>query len=167
MGRTGAGARDAVTDDFGHIVHRRRHAVLEPGSVGDIVRLIRFARRHGIDVAARGEGHSGFGQSQVRAGVVIDMGRLARVHHVGRSSAHVDAGVTWRALLDRTLAHGVAPPSLTDYQGLSVGGTLSVGGIRGAGFRLGAQVDNVMELEVVTGEGPSRAVLAHARAGAV
>jgi hypothetical protein len=35
-------------------------------------------------VAARGEGHSGFGQSQVRAGVVIDMGKLARVHDVAR-----------------------------------------------------------------------------------
>jgi cytokinin dehydrogenase len=151
--RTGARAREAVADDFGHIVHRRPQAVLEPGSVDDVVRLIRFARRHGIDVAARGEGHAAFGQSQVRAGVVIDMNKLARVHDVGRTGARVDAGVTWRALLNRTLAHGVAPPTLTDYQDLSVGGTLSVGGIGGAGFRHGAQVDNVLELEVVTGEG--------------
>jgi len=151
--RTGVGARQAVADDFGHIVHRRPVAVLEPGSVDDIVRLIRFARHEGIAVAARGEGHSAFGQAQVRGGVVIDMRRLARVHSVGRSSADVDAGVTWRALLDRTLAAGVAPPTLTDYQDLTVGGTLSVGGIGGAGFRHGAQVDNVVELEVVTGEG--------------
>ena len=96
--------------------------MLEPGSVGDVVRLIRFARRHGIEVAARGEGHSAFGQSQVRAGVVIDMSKLARVHDVGPTSADVDAGVTWRAVLDRTLARGVGPPALTDYQDLSVGG---------------------------------------------
>jgi len=36
---------------------------------------------------------------------------------------------------------------------VSVGGTLSLGGIGGAGFRFGAQVDNVVALEVVTGEG--------------
>jgi len=151
--RTAASARRAAADDFGHIVHRRPLAVLEPASVDDVVRLIRFARREGIRVAARGEGHSTHGQSQVRAGVVIDMSRLARVYKVGRTIADVQAGVTWRALLDRTLPQGVAPPTLTDYQDLSVGGTLSVGGIGGAGFRYGAQVDNVLALEVVTGEG--------------
>ncbi len=143
----------AVADDFGHIVHRRPRAVLEPGSVEDIVRLMRFARREGIDVAARGEGHSGFGQAQVRAGVVIDMRKRSRIHKVGRTIADVDAGVTWRELLDASRAGGVAPPVLTDYQDLSVGGTLSVGGIGGAGFRHGAQVDHVLALEVVTGQG--------------
>ena len=132
MLRTDAGARTAVADDFGHLVHRRPVAVLEPGSVEDIARLIRFARRHGIGVAARGEGHAAFGQAQVRGGVVIDMGRLARVHSVGATSADVDAGVTWRTLLDHTLPRGLVPPALTDYQDLSVGGTLSVGGIGGA-----------------------------------
>jgi len=151
--RIGADARRAVADDFGHIVHRRPLAVLEPGSVNDVVRLLRFARREGIDIAARGEGHSGFGQSQVRAGVVIDMSKRSRIHKVGRTIADVDAGVTWRALLDSTLAMNLAPPVLTDYQDLSVGGTLSVGGIGGAGFRHGAQVDNVLALEVVTGRG--------------
>jgi len=84
---------------------------------------------------------------------VIDMSTLATVHDIGRSSADVDAGATWRALLERTLARGLSPPTLTDYQDLSVGGTLSVGGIGGGGFRYGAQVDNVIALEVVTGEG--------------
>ena len=151
--RTGAAARRAAADDFGHIVHRSPIAVLEPGSVDDIVRLVRFARRHGIAVAARGEGHAAYGQAQARGGVLIDMGALARVHAIDATSADVDAGVTWRALLDRTLARGLVPPTLTDYQDLSVGGTLSVGGIGGAGFRHGAQVDNVVTLDVVTGTG--------------
>ena len=151
--RTEAGARSAAADDFGHIIHRRPVAVLEPGSVEDIVRLIEFAGRHGISVAARGQGHAAFGQSQVRGGVVIDMEQLARVHRIDRTSADVDAGVTWRALLDTTLPRGLVAPTLTDYQDLSVGGTLSVGGIGGAAFRFGAQVDNVIALDVVTGAG--------------
>jgi cytokinin dehydrogenase len=151
--RTDAGARDAAADDFGHIVHRRPVAVLEPASVDDVVRLIDFAARHAIAVAARGQGHAAFGQAQVRGGVVIDMSRLARVHGVGSASADVDAGVTWRALLDTTLPRGLVAPTLTDYQDLSVGGTLSVGGIGGAGFRHGAQVDSVVALDVVTGTG--------------
>ena len=151
--RTDAGARLPVADDFGHLVQRRPLAVLEPGSVEDIARLIRFAARHGISVAARGEGHSAFGQSQVRGGVVIDMRRLARVHRIDPTSVVADAGVTWRALLDATLERGLTPPALTDYQDLSLGGTLSVGGIGGAALRHGAQVDNVLALDVVTGEG--------------
>jgi FAD/FMN-containing dehydrogenase len=161
--RIDAAAHQAAADDFGHIVHRRPLAMLQPRSVDDVVRLIRFAARLKIAVAARGQGHSVYGQPQVDAGVVIDMSALATVHDVGRSFADVDAGATWRALLDRTLARGLTPPTLTDYQDLSVGGTLSVGGIGGAAFRYGAQVDNVIALEVVTGEGrrmfcsPSRA----------
>ena len=52
-----------------------------------------------------------------------------------------------------TLAHGLTPPVLTDYLELSVGGTLSVGGVGGQSPHFGAQVDNVLELEVVTGAG--------------
>jgi FAD/FMN-containing dehydrogenase len=36
---------------------------------------------------------------------------------------------------------------------LSVGGTLSIAGIDGGSYRYGAQIDNVLELQVVTGEG--------------
>lgn len=88
--------------------------MLEPASVDDIVRLIDFAGRHGISVAARGQGHAAFGQSQVRGGVVIDMARLARVHSVGHMSADVDAWVTWRAVLDKTLSRGLVPRGNTE-----------------------------------------------------
>lgn len=53
----------------------------------------------------------------------------------------------------RTLAVGLVPPVLTDYLDLSVGGTLSAGGITGTSFRCGAQVDHVEQLVVVTGNG--------------
>src|SRR5262249_39503511 len=42
---------------------------------------------------------------------------------------------------------------LTDYLELTVGGTLSVGGLGGASHRCGAQVDQALELEVVAGTG--------------
>ena len=153
MLREDDGARRAAGTDFGGVVGHLPQAVLEPGSVDDVVRVIGCARRERIGVAARGAGHSTFGQSQADGGVVIDMRTLARVHDVTGTTADVDAGITWRALLQRTLADGLAPPTLADYQDLSVGGTLGVGGIGAAGFRHGAQVDNVVELEVVTGAG--------------
>jgi FAD/FMN-containing dehydrogenase len=146
----------AASEDFGHIRHRVPRAVLVPGSVEDIVAMVRFARAQGLRIAASrgiGESHSTYGQSQVEAGISIDMSALATIHEVGEESAWVDAGVRWRQLLEATLPSGRSPPTLTDYIELSIGGTLSVGGIGGQAFRWGLQVDNVLELDVVTGEG--------------
>jgi FAD/FMN-containing dehydrogenase len=142
-----------AADDFGHIVHRTPVAVLRPGSVQDVVRLVRYANRYGIRVAMRGQGHTTLGQAQVDGGVVIDSRTLAAIHRVDRQSAVVDAGVLWLDLARATLAHGVTPPVFTDYVGLSVGGTLGVGGIGGTTKDHGLQVDNVLALEVVTGDG--------------
>lgn len=150
---------DWAANDFGNIVHRRPMAVLRPDSKWDVVAMVRFAKTYGIPIAARGQGHSTFGQSQVEAGVVIDMSTLSNIgplgaaNTVGESSAWVDAGVRWSDLMRHTLPLGVAPPVLTDYIELSVAGTLSVGGIGAQGYRRGAQVDNVLGLEVVTGDG--------------
>src|SRR5919107_943699 len=121
--------------------------------VKDIVRLIDFARSQGIQVAARGQGHSTLGQAQVEAGVVIDMSALAAIYEINENDALVGAGLRWSDLLRQTIPLGLAPPTLTDYIDLSVGGTLSVGGVGGQTFREGPQVDNVLELTVVTGRG--------------
>jgi FAD/FMN-containing dehydrogenase len=143
----------AAADDFGHILHRQPIAVLKPGSIEDIIRIIQFGRTHNIKIAARGQGHSTYGQSQVEAGVVIDMSTLNKIHSIGADRAIVEAGVVWSQLLQQTLKQGLTPPVLTDYIELSIGGTLAVGGIGGATHRYGVQVDNVWELQVVTGEG--------------
>lgn len=57
----------------------------------------------------------------------------------------------WIDVLNATLAHGVTPVSWTDYLYITVGGTLSNGGISGQSFRYGPQVSNVVEMDVVTG----------------
>jgi FAD/FMN-containing dehydrogenase len=142
-----------VADDFGHLVHRTPRAVLRPGSVADVVALVRYANRHRIAVSMRGQGHSTDGQSQVHAGVVIDSRTLNAIHEIRADRAVVDAGVTWLELVTATVARGLTPPVFTDYIELSVGGTISVGGIGGTTQTYGMQVDTVLELEVVTGEG--------------
>jgi hypothetical protein len=143
----------AAADDFGHMAHLQPSAVLRPGSVNDVVKMVRFARRNRIKVAARGQGHSTQGQSQVEAGVVVDMSALSAVREVNAADALVDGGVRWLDLLQQTVPLGLTPPTLVDFLELSVGGTLSLGGIGSQGFRHGPQVDNVLELQVVTGEG--------------
>ncbi len=145
-----------AADDFGHIISEAPVAVLIPGSVDDICKLVDFARANCIKIGGMsmiGNTHSTYGQSQVGGGVVIDMSSLAVIHEVNADNALVDAGVRWSELLEETVPLGKSPPTLTDYVDLSIGGTISVGGVGGQVSRYGMQVDNVVELEVVTGRG--------------
>jgi cytokinin dehydrogenase len=138
--------------DVGDIVHQTPVAVLRPGSVDDIQKMIRFCRRYRIKVVARGQGHTTFGQSQVKGGLVIEMASLSTIHSIAPDAAEVDAGVKWSDLVKAAVPEGLTCPVLTSFTGLSIGGTLSVGGISGV-YNEGAQVDHARELEVVTGAG--------------
>ncbi|EWM19346.1 FAD-binding protein, partial [Kutzneria sp. 744] len=138
-----------VSTDFGGMIRRRPDAVLVPRTAADIAEVI----RGGGPVTARGRGHSTHGQSLVDSGVLVDMTGLGAVHRVEPGHVVVDGGASWRTVLGATLPHGLTPPVLTDFLDLSVGGTLSLGGIGGTSHRHGSQADNVLELEVVTGTG--------------
>jgi cytokinin dehydrogenase len=138
--------------DVGSAIHDTPVAVLKPGSVEDIARMVRFCRRHGIPVGPRGQGHTTFGQSQVEAGLVVDMGTLNKIHSISATKADVDAGLTWRELVEASVPKGFTPPVLTGYIKLSIAGTLSMAGVSSTN-RQGCQIDRVQELEIVTGEG--------------
>ncbi|HJD83098.1 FAD-binding protein [Kitasatospora aureofaciens] len=157
---------ERFTSDFGHLVSAAPRAVLRPASVRDVQRVVEFARRHRIPVAVNGqsgdaavvgqaglESHSSYGQANPRGGIAVDARGLDRVVSIRPGEAVVEAGATWARLTDAALAQGWMPPVLTDYLHLSVGGTLSVGGIGGAVQHHGLQTDTVRELEVVTGTG--------------
>ena len=145
-------ARAAAAEDFGHVVHRSPEGVLLPASDRDVAATIRWAAGRGLTFAPQGKRHSVFGRSLVDAGIVGDMTRLRRIHAVQNDRVVVDAGATWSEVIDATLPQGRIPPVLTDYLGLSVGGTLVVGGIGGTTSRFGTQSDNVFDLEVITGQ---------------
>lgn len=145
--------RAAAAEDFGHIMRRTPEGVLLPASDRDVATTIRWAANARRKVAARGQGHSVYGRAQVRDGIVIDMTPLRAIHDVRSDRVDVSAGATWSDVLAATLPRGLTPPVLTDYLGLSVGGTVAVGGIGSTISRFGAQCDNVLELEVITGTG--------------
>jgi hypothetical protein len=81
------------------------------------------------------------------------MRSFSTVHAVESNRVSAAGGALWSEVLAATLPLGLTPPVLTDYLELSVGGTLSVGGLGGASHRHGAQTDNVIELEAVTTTG--------------
>lgn len=149
-----AATLDDHAQDAGHVVTRRPAAVLRPGSVHDIAQMIRFCRERRIPVVARGLGNTTGGQSLVADGLVIDCRPLAGIA-IGTDRATVGAGATWLELASAAHPHGLAVPAATGYLALTIGGTLSLGGVPPA-FGAGGQIDHVLELEVVTGDGEVR-----------
>ncbi len=147
-------SRSAVARDAGNIVHRMPAAVLKPGSVRDVISMVQYANHHSLKMAMRGQGHSAYGQSLVEAGIVVDSSTLNKIT-VNANSVDAQAGATWGQVAKAGLAKGLTPPvMLADpTQTVTVGGTLSIGGVGTTVHRFGAQVDNVEELEVVTGDG--------------
>lgn len=145
-------ARAAAARDFGNILHKEPRVVLRPSTAAEIANALRWARERGLKVAARGQGHSTYGRA-MSDGVVIDMSALGAIHAVQPDRIVADAGATWKSVLEAALARGLTPPVLTNYLGLSVGGTLAVGGIGGSSSHHGMQTDHVLELQVVTGNG--------------
>jgi cytokinin dehydrogenase len=157
------GTRLRYAVDAGRIGTGLPAAVLRPGSAADVARMVGYCRRHRIPVAARGLGNTTGGQALVPDGVVVEGRALAGIRsigapdgpHMNAARATVGAGTTWLELARAAATRGLAIPAATGYLDLTVGGTLSVGGIPPA-VATGAQVDHVHELEVVTGDGELR-----------
>ena len=145
--------RAVASDDFGHLVHDEPRAVVRAASAADVVAAVNWAAKMGVTVAPRGQGHSVWGRSQADDGVVVDMSRLGSVERVDHDRVVVGAGATWSHVLATTLPYGRTPPVLVNHLPISVGGTLAVGGIGSTTFRCGAQSDQVIEMDVVTGRG--------------
>ena len=156
----------AASTDFGQLTVQVPAAVFCPSSDTDISNILRiaFESSHRVTVAARGHGHSVWGQASAPGGVVVDMRCLAgnvtgdepaasaRIS-VSEEGAYVDAGGEqfWIEILRETLKFGLAPKTWTDYLYLTVGGTLSNAGLSGQTFRHGPQISNVNELDVING----------------
>ncbi|MER8070421.1 FAD-binding protein [Streptomyces sp. NPDC094034] len=148
--------------DFGNLVSDiTPWAVLVPGSINDIVKMVNFARSNNLKIAANGrsgtgddlESHSNYGQAAVPGGISIDSRGLSKIVGIGANTAVVEAGVTWHQLTEAALTKGKMPPAMPDYMHLSIGGTISVGGIGGTVGKYGLAVDTIESIDIVTGAG--------------
>lgn len=149
---TDDGSRDAVATDFGHVIARKPAAVVRPASSEDVAKTLKFAARHSLGVSTRGGGHSQTGQS-LSEHIVLDMTSLNEIRSVEENSVACQTGLRWRGLVEQLADRSLSPPVLTNNLDVTIGGTLSTGGLGVASWQHGTQADNCLELEVVTGEG--------------
>ncbi|MFJ8077192.1 FAD-binding protein [Streptomyces sp. NPDC096176] len=169
---TSATDLEAFRQDFGRLKPSAPWAVLRPGSDQDIVKMVNYARANKLKIAVNGQGgtgndmesHSVYGQAAVpRGGISIDARAMSKIISINATNAVVQAGVTWGQLTDAALKVGKTPPALPDYLHLSIGGTVSIGGIGGTVQKFGLLADTVHSLDVVTGTGEIVTVSASSR----
>lgn len=144
-----------MSTDFAMIVYSKPLAILRPFDTEDVTAAICIANQLNIPIVARGSlvSHSAGGQAQINHGLLLDLSHLNSVEMTDHHSVQVGSGAMWDSVIRVTLQHGMMPPVVNDYQYLSVGGTISIGGVGFMSHKEGLQAGHVQELQVVTGDG--------------
>ena len=145
--------REARSYDFGRMTVRMPAAVATPKSVEEVSSLVRTAARDDVPVAIRGGGHSQGGQSLTDGGLVLDTMHLDRVQPLGRELVRAQGGAQWGKVVDALRGTRLLPRVMADIAEVTVGGTLSAGGLGTTSHRYGMQIGHIEQLEVVTGTG--------------
>lgn len=151
--RKGDPGYDAVRRVHNGLIDKQPAIVARCHGADDIAQAIRFARKHGLEIAVRGGGHNVAGRSTVEGGLMIDLSPMCRVNvDVDHRTATAEGGATWGDLDRATQAHGLATTggvvSTTGVGGLTLGG--GYGWLQG---RHGLSVDNLLAVEMVTADG--------------
>lgn len=145
---------DAAGRDFGGLTNGTARAIARPRHAEALQRLIEFAIAEQLPLTPRTLGYSQSGQSIPRDGISVDLRAFDTVViDPERRVARCGAAASWRTVLAAAAAHGLAPKVMPFNLDISVGGTLSAGGIGSTSHHHGMAVSWVDELKLVTGAG--------------
>ncbi len=154
--RNDPSARNEAAHDGSHLVGDPS-AVVAPADAADVVALVRWARRHGVALVARGAGTSLDGESvPVSGSVVVDFARWNRIREISPEGrwARVDPGVVNARLQEAAHRHGLFfPPNPGSWQSCTVGGNVGTNASGPRSYRYGPTRRWVREVEAVLGTG--------------
>ncbi len=145
---------DRYQTDFGGLRKKQADILVTARNEQDIVHTLKVAQEAEVPVTVRGAGHSCNGQSLCSGGIILEnFIEGAQVEFLENDLVQVTGRSRWREverLLNKSLRQ---TPILTDYLDMSVGGTLSVGGIGLNSIVNGFQVDNVCRVRLIQPNG--------------
>lgn len=130
-------------------------AVVRPGTVDEVSRILKMANVHKIPIFLRGGGssYSGTGIPFKKDGIVMELTRLKGIYDVDLDANVVEvwAGTTWVALRHELKKRGLTTGYSTPASGYSatVGGSVSVASVGAGSARYGPPSEQVVGLEVV------------------
>lgn len=143
--------------DFGRQRYVLPQVVVKATCEADIRHCLQVANARRIPITIRGGGHSSNGQSLCENGIlIVNLTERAQYKLLDNDRVEVSARTSWGHLERELNHHGRAFPVHTDYLNLSVGGTLSVGGIGVRSLVHGLQIDQVEKLRVILPDGSVR-----------
>ena len=131
---------------------RRPRVIVQCAGEEDALRAVEFARRHGLEVAARAGGHShlGWGCSN---GLIIDLSGMKRIEiDPLRRTARAEGGVLSGEVARAAGRHGLAPV-LGQCPGVGASGLILGGGLGWLSGLHGASCDNLLSARVVPADG--------------
>ena len=120
-------------------------AVATPNSAEEVQSIVRRAARDKMQLAVRGGGHSQGGQCLTDGGLVVHTNKLNRVQPLDRELVRAQGGAQWGQVVDALRGTRQLPPVLADVAEVTVGGTLSAGGLGSASHRYGLQLGQVQQ----------------------
>jgi hypothetical protein len=143
---------DAARQAWNLVADQRPALVVNAGSADDVAHTVRFAREHGLKVAAQTTGHGAVALGDLGGAILLRTSALTGVSvDPAAGTARAEAGALWRDVL------AVLPPGLAALHGSSgtvgvVGYTLS-GGLGWLMRDRGLACDGVRSFDVVTADG--------------
>ena len=151
--RPGEAGYDEARTIFNGMIDRKPALIARCTSTGDVVKAVRFAREHELEVSVRGGGHNVAGIAITNGGLMLDLTPMKgiRVDAAART-VRAQGGVTWREFDRETQAFGLATTggaiSSTGIAGLTLGG-----GFGWLGRSYGMACDNLISADVVLADG--------------
>lgn len=146
--------RAAASEDYGHIIKGASVGVAYPHAAAEVEKALTFVNKRGLRLTGRGVGHSASGHSIAVNALTLDFSKMNRVEkpNVAAETVVCEPGARWRDVAAATVTEKLIPRVLPLNLDLTVGGTLSVGGVGPTAHRYGPIIANVVELDVVTGD---------------
>lgn len=146
----GESGYDRAREIWNAMIDRHPALIVQARGTADVMKAVRFAREHGLELAIRGGGHNVAGHAVCEGGLMLDLSTMTAVQvDPQRRIARVEPGALMSDLDKETQAHGLATPggfiSTTGVAGLTLGG--------GFGYlsrRFGLTVDNLRAVELVS-----------------
>jgi FAD/FMN-containing dehydrogenase len=140
--------------DFGGVRRQSPKFLIDRETEADIVTTFATARSADLPVTIRGAGHSCRGQSLSDGGILLrNYVEDAELTFLENGLIEISSRSRWRDVERQLNQAGRQMPILTDYLDMSVGGTLSVGGMGLNSIVHGFQVDNVVRLRLIRPDG--------------
>ena len=133
----------------------RPRAVAFCANATDVEKAVRWARKHGVRIAARAGGHS-YGGYSLGSGLVVDVSRMSRISVDARArTATIGAGARLIDVYRELWKHGLTIPG-GSCASVGIAGLALGGGVGFSSRKLGLTSDNVRGLRIVTADGRAR-----------